>query len=255
MQAEPPVGRDGTAVGSVRGDVLLDAQGVKFAYGDLVAVWDVSLQAYGGAITVIVGRNGAGKTTLMFGLAGVLNTVSGTVRLGDRDLTKSPPWERADAGLILVPEGKRVFRELTVEDNLAVGLPRRLRGSERGARLDEAYEMFPILRERRSKVAGSLSGGQQQMLTIASALAMRPRVLLVDEPSSGLAPAAVERVFEALDEIRRSGIGVVLVEQMIDDVVTGIADEVVVIEQGRVAMRDDPSKISLADLERRLYVA
>jgi branched-chain amino acid transport system ATP-binding protein len=255
MQAEQQPGQDVDTAGLGRGETLLDAQSVRFAYGDLVAVWDVSVQAYAGAVTVIVGRNGAGKTTLMFGLAGILNTVSGTIRLGDRDLTKLPPWERADAGLILVPEGKRVFRELTVEDNIAVGLPRRLRGSERSERFDEAYEMFPILRERRTKVAGSLSGGQQQMLTIASALAMRPRVLLVDEPSSGLAPAAVERVFEALDEIRKSGIGVLLVEQMVDDVVTGIADEVVVIEQGRVAMRDVPSKISLADLERRLYVA
>jgi branched-chain amino acid transport system ATP-binding protein len=237
------------------GDVLLDAQELKFAYGDLVAVWDVSVQARAGAINVIIGRNGAGKTTLMFGLAGLLNTVSGSVRLGDQDLTKAPPWTRAEAGLILVPEGKRVFRELTVEENIAIGLPRKLRGAERAERFDQAYEMFPILHERRAQVAGALSGGQQQMLTIASALAMRPRVLLVDEPSSGLAPTAVETVFDALDQIRKTGIGVLLVEQLIDDVVTGIADEVIVIEQGRVAMRDAPSNISLADLERRLYVA
>lgn len=236
-------------------EILLDAQGLKFAYGDLVAVWDVSVQARAGAINVIIGRNGAGKTTLMFGLAGVLNTVAGSVCLGGQDLTKAPPWVRAEAGLILVPEGKRVFRELTVEDNIAIGLPRKFRGAERTDRFNEAYEMFPILRERRSQVAGALSGGQQQMLTIASALAMRPKVLLVDEPSSGLAPTAVETVFEALDQIRRAGIAVLLVEQLIDDVVTGIADEVIVIEQGRVAMRDAPSNISLADLEQRLYVA
>lgn len=251
MQAETR----GTDRAADEREVLLDAQNVKFAYGDLVAVWDASLQVRAGAISVVVGRNGAGKTTLMFGLAGVLTTVSGSVRLGNRDLTNLPPWRRADAGLVLVPEGKRVFRELTVEDNIAVGLPRSLRGAERAARFDEAFNMFPILRERRSQLAGALSGGQQQMLTIASALAMRPRVLMVDEPSSGLAPTAVETVFDALSEISRSGIGVLLVEQLIDDVVTGIADEVIVIEQGRVVMRDLPSKISLAELERRLYVA
>src|SRR5579862_8861696 len=113
MQAERQTDHEVTAALTGRGEVLLDARSVKFAYGDLVAVWDVSLQAYAGSVTVIVGRNGAGKTTLMFGLAGILSTVSGSVMLGDRDLTKMPPWERTAAGLVLVPEGKRVFRELT----------------------------------------------------------------------------------------------------------------------------------------------
>ena len=236
-------------------DLLLDVQGVRFAYGDLVAIWDVSIKAHAGAVTAVVGRNGAGKTTLMFGLAGVLPAAAGTIRLGGADLTKAPPWRRAAAGLCLVPEGKRVFRDLTVEQHVTVGLPRSVRGSERRERCAEVFERFPILQEKRSALAGSLSGGQQQLLAIASVLTMRPKVLLVDEPSSGLAPAAVDTVMGTLEELKREGIAIVLVEQMIEDVVTGIADEVVVIEQGRVVMQDVPERISLAELERRLYVA
>jgi branched-chain amino acid transport system ATP-binding protein len=233
----------------------LDVDGVRFAYGDLVAVWDISFQARAGAVTAIVGRNGAGKTTLMFGVAGVLPAASGTIRLNGADMTRASSWDRALAGLCLVPEGKRVFRDLTVEENIAVGLSRKLRGAERRERCTEVYDRFPILGERRGQLAGALSGGQQQMLALGSALAMRPRVLLVDEPSSGLAPTAVDTVMEALDQLKTEGIAIVLVEQMIEDVVTGIADDVVVVEQGRVVMHDLPGRISLTELERRLYVA
>ena len=241
--------------GSQAANVVLDVQGLRLAYGDLVAVWDVSLQARKGAVTAVVGRNGAGKTTLMFGLAGVLGAVAGTIRLGGRDVTRTPAWNRAKAGLCLVPEGKRVFRDLSVEEHVTVGLARGARASERRARCKEVFERFPILHEKRAALAGSLSGGQQQLLAIASVLTMRPKVLLVDEPSSGLAPTAVDVVMSTLHDLKREGIAIVLVEQMIEDVVTGLADDVVVIEQGRVVMHDVPERISLRDLEQRLYVA
>jgi branched-chain amino acid transport system ATP-binding protein len=228
---------------------------VRFAYGDLVAVWDVSFEARAGCVAAIVGRNGAGKTTLMFGVAGILPAAAGTITLAGEDLTKMSSWRRADRGLCLVPEGKRVFRDLTVQENLSVALPRKLRATERRERCEQVFERFPILHERRQQLAGALSGGQQQMLAIGSALAMRPKVLLVDEPSSGLAPTAVDTVMSTLDQLKREGIAIVLVEQMIEDVVTGIADEVIVVEQGRVVMRDIPERISLKDLERSLYVA
>jgi branched-chain amino acid transport system ATP-binding protein len=251
MQTEVAASLNGSPVSAP----LLDVQNVRFSYGDLVAVWDVSFTARAGALTAIVGRNGAGKTTLMFGIAGVLPTVAGSIRLAGAGLGSASSWDRALAGLCLVPEGKRVFRELTVEENLSVGLPRKLRAAERRERCHEVFERFPILHERRAQLAGALSGGQQQMLAIGSALAMRPKVLLVDEPSSGLAPTVVETVLETLNELKRTGMAVVLVEQMIEDVMSGVADEVVVIEQGRVVMRDVPERISLEDLERRLYVA
>ena len=242
------------AVGAAAATVL-DVKDVCFGYGDLIAVWDVSFSARAGALTAIVGRNGAGKTTVMMGVAGVLPCHRGSVALSGSELGSMSSWDRSLAGLCLVPEGKRVFRELTVEENLNVGLPRKVSGAERKERRQEVYACFPILEEKRTHLAGSLSGGQQQMLAIGSALAMRPKVLLVDEPSSGLAPTAVDVVYETLDKLKRDGMAIVLVEQMVEDVMTGIADEVVVIEQGRVVLRDAPDRISLKDLERRLYVA
>jgi branched-chain amino acid transport system ATP-binding protein len=236
-------------------DVLLEAKGVRYAYGDLVAVWDVSFQARAKSVVAVVGRNGAGKTTLMFGLAGVLPAVAGSVTICGTDVTKWPAWDRAHEGLCLVPEGKRVFRELTVEENIGIGLRRGIRRRERSSRISEVLDRFPMLYEKRSALAGSLSGGQQQLLAIASALTMQPRVLLVDEPSSGLAPVAVEIVLAALDELKREGLAIVLVEQRVEEVVTGIADVVLVIEQGRVVMQDVPERISLRELEQRIYVA
>ena len=252
MSAEGLAGTNGRAV---ERELLLEVDGVRYAYGDLVAVWDVSLQARAGAVVAVVGRNGAGKTTLMFGLAGVLPATAGTVRVCGEDVTRASPWRRTRAGVCLVPEGKRVFREMTVEENIGLGLPRSVRGRSRSAQVDEILERFPILGEKRSQLAGACSGGQQQLLAIASALAMRPKVLLVDEPSSGLAPVAVEQVLDTLEDLKREGLAIVLVEQRIEEVVTGIADRVVVIEQGRVVMDDVPEHISLRDLEQRLYVA
>ena len=254
MSAEAAVSANGngTHVGS---DVVLDVQGVRYAYGDLVAVWDVSFQARASSAVAIVGRNGAGKTTLMFGLAGVLPTAAGHVTVNGTDVTKQAVWDRARSGLCLVPEGKRVFRDLTVEENIALGLPRGLGRRQRRARVEAILDRFPLLHEKRNALAGACSGGQQQLIAIASALTMEPKVLLVDEPSSGLAPVAVEQVLDVLDGLKREGIAVVLVEQRVEEVITGLADTVVVIEAGRVVMEDVPERISLVDLERRLSVA
>ena len=234
---------------------VFEAKKVRYAYGDLVAVWEASLSARAGQAVAVVGRNGAGKTTLMFGLAGVLGTAGGSVHLEGTEVTKWSPWKRALNGISLVPEGKRVFRELTVQENIALGLPRSVRGKERRERLDEIFERFTILADKRDQLAGACSGGQQQLLSIASALTMRPRVLLVDEPSSGLAPVAVEDVMAKLTELKAEGMAIVLVEQRIEEVVTGIADHVVVLEQGRIVLEDAPGRIDLADLEQRLSVA
>ena len=234
---------------------ILQVQAARVAYGDLVAVWDVSIDAAVGRATAVVGRNGAGKTTLLFGIAGVLPFTAGSVTLEGRDIRRLPPWDRARAGLCLVPEGKRIFRELSVEDNIVVAMPRRMRGAARRRRCDEVYDRFPMLASRRAQLAGSLSGGQQQTLAIASAVAMRPKVLLVDEPSSGLSPLAVDDVLATLDQLKRDGLAIVIVEQMVEDVVTGIADDVIVLEQGRVVLHDTPENLSLDELERRISVS
>lgn len=234
---------------------ILEVDSARVGYGDLVAVWDVSFDVAEGCATAIVGRNGAGKTTLMWGIAGLLPLAEGQVRLAGENLGRAAPWDRSRRGLCLVPEGKRVFRELSVEENLAVAMPRRLGRRERRERFDEVYERFPMLALRRGQLAGAMSGGQQQTLTIASAVAMRPTVLLVDEPSSGLAPLALEDVLGALERLKADGMAIVIVEQMVEDVVAGLADEVVVLEQGRVVMHDHPDHIDLEDLERRIALA
>jgi branched-chain amino acid transport system ATP-binding protein len=234
---------------------ILEVEGVRYGYGDLVAVWDVSLRARRGEAVAVVGRNGAGKTTLMLGVAGLLPATSGRVTIDGRDVTKAPPWDRAHSGLCLVPEGKRVFRDLTVLENVAVAIPRGVGRADRRARIDEVLERFPALAEKRKVLAGACSGGQQQMLAIATALAMRPKVLLVDEPSSGLSPVAVEQVLASLAELKAEGLAIVLVEQRIEEVITGIADYVVVVEQGRVVLENVPERVSLSELERRLAVA
>lgn len=236
-------------------ETLLKVDAVSYAYGDLVAVWDISLEARAGRVVAIVGRNGAGKTTLLSGLAGLLPTVAGSVKLCGIDVSRASAWQRARQGLCLVPEGKRVFRDLTVEENLAVGIPGGTRRRERRLAVANLLERFPILDEKRRQLAGSCSGGQQQLLAIASALTMRPRVLLVDEPSSGLSPIAVDQVLQTLQELTNDGLAVVIVEQLVEQVITTIADEVVVVEQGRVVLRDAPERISLAELEHRIYVA
>jgi branched-chain amino acid transport system ATP-binding protein len=232
----------------------LDVADLRVAYGDLVAVWEVSLQLRAGTITALVGRNGAGKTTLVNGLCGLLPVKAGTVVLEGKDITALPPWARVARGLTVVQEGKRVFRELTVRDNLVLGLRGGgVKRSEREDELGRLYERFPILGERRRQRAADLSGGQQQMLAIATALATLPRVLLVDEPSSGLAPVFVDLVFEALEALRDEGLAILLVEQLVDEVLGGIAEEVIVLERGRVALRDRAANLAVEDVATSIY--
>jgi branched-chain amino acid transport system ATP-binding protein len=235
---------------------ILEVSQLRLGYGDLIAVWDVSLRLMPGRTTALVGRNGAGKTTLLSGIAGILPVKSGNVVLDGHDITKVPPYQRVRHGLGLVQEGKRVFRKLTVRDNLMLGLRAcGVRKSQMGGRLDGLYADFGMLAERAHSLAGSLSGGQQQMLAIATALAAEPRVLLVDEPSSGLAPVFVDQVFEILDRLRDSGMAILLVEQLVEEVLGGIADDVMVLEQGRVTLADSASSLSAEAIARGIYAA
>src|ERR1700735_4776712 len=211
------------ALGETARRPMLEVTQLRLGYGDLIAVWDVSLRLMAGQTTALVGRNGAGKTTLLSGIAGMLPVKAGSVVLGGHDITKVPPFRRVQHGLGLVQEGKRVFRKLTVRDNLMLGLRAcGVRKSQMGGRLDRLYADFGMLAERAHSLAGSLSGGEEQMLGIAA----EPRVLLVDEPSSGLAPVFVDQVFEILDRLRDSGMAILLVEQLVEEVLDGIAGDV-----------------------------
>ncbi|WP_100446924.1 ABC transporter ATP-binding protein [Glycomyces xiaoerkulensis] len=189
---------------------LLAIESVHVSYGRVQAVRDVSIEVPEGGLVALIGANGAGKSSVLAAAAGLVRPKSGAVRLDGRDITRWPAHRRVAAGLVLVPEGRQILGSLTVAENLRLGAYRRRRQAAPEA---EMYDLFPVLAERRSLPAGSLSGGEQQMLAIARAMIARPRVMLLDEPSMGLAPKVVDEVFAAIEQIRRAGVTVVLVEQ------------------------------------------
>ena len=221
--------------------MTLEVTGLTCGYGDITVVRDLSFTAAEGQVLALLGRNGAGKTTTLKAVAGLIRADRGTIRVGGVDVTSTPPYRRVTAGLAFVQEGKRIFRQRTVEENLLLGaysarLPRR----EVAARLEEAFTRFPFLRERGAQHAGALSGGQQQMLSIAQALMRRPQVLLLDEPSAGLAPAVVGMVYEVVAALRDEGLTVVLVEQAVGWA-SSVADRIAVIDLGRKLYEGDPT--------------
>jgi len=222
-------------------------------YGGVIALNGVSISAGTSAITAVLGANGAGKTTLLRTVSGMLRPRAGRILLGGADLAGRSPEQMVRAGIAHVPEGQGVIPELTVEENLRVGMMSWRRGrprSERAAALDEAYQRFPPLAVRRRKLASSLSGGERQMLVIARALLARPRVLLLDEPSLGLAPRVMAQVMDLVVQLSREhGITIVLVEQNARGALA-IADHGVVLNLGRVVAAADAATLA-ADVALR----
>ena len=192
---------------------LLDVRGLSAYYGEAWALRDVDLQVADGEIASVVGPNGAGKSTLVKAIAGLLRDRRGEMAFDGFDLMRPRSHEVCEHGIAIVPEGRRVFAGMTVRDNLALGAYRRAARAERDERLAHVYELFPILGERGDQRAGTLSGGEQQMLALGRALMAGPRLLLLDEPSLGLAPVVVDTVFDALQEIHAAGVSILLVEQ------------------------------------------
>lgn len=232
---------------------LLRVENVSAGYNDIRALWDVSLTVQKGEITVLLGRNGAGKTTLLSTIAGLLRATSGKIFLGDRDLTGLPANKRARGGVGLVQENKRIFRRRTVEENLQLGGFWRHRGKQRFAEaVEREYARFPILEERRTWQAGRLSGGEQQMLAISQALMAEPSVLMLDEPSAGLAPEILNRVWSAVAELRDAGLAIVLVEQVVHGPLE-MADTVGVLELGRLVTLRPKSEIEGLDEIQKIY--
>jgi branched-chain amino acid transport system ATP-binding protein len=193
--------------------VTLAVRDLEVAYGGVPAVRGLSLTVEPGEIVGLIGPNGAGKSTTLHAIMGLVPARAGEIRFGDRSLRGRTPEAIARSGIALVPEGRRLFAELTVEENLRLGLAARGRGNGGGEEVADVAELFPVVDEFRSRPAGALSGGQQQQLAIARALVARPSILLLDEPSLGLAPTVVDLVFSTLQTIAARGIGVLLVEQ------------------------------------------
>ena len=218
-------------------NALLDVDSLAVAYGTRRIIWDVSIGVQAGEISVLLGPNGAGKTTLATAIAGSLPVLAGDIRLDGESLLGVDPEGRARRGLIHVPQGRRVFADLTVTENLLVA--RFAAGRrERPETREFVYELFPKLQEFGHRQAGSLSGGEQQMLAVGRALMAEPRVLVLDEPSLGLSPVMVETLYRAIASVRDRGIGLLLIEQMVGAALS-VADRVTVLENGRVATSGD----------------
>jgi len=231
----------------------LALEGLSVRYGAVTAVRDLSLEVKPGEIVGLIGPNGAGKSSTLHAIMGVAPVAGGDVKLGGRSLVGRRSEDVARAGVALVPEGRRIFGELTVEENLRLGLAAR-RTAGNGDALDSAFELFPILREFRSRNAGALSGGQQQQLAIARALVAEPDVLLLDEPSLGLAPRIVDLVFEALAGIRDRGLAVLLVEQRAQRTVA-LADRSHVLANGQLRLELGPDDAADTDRLIAAYMA
>jgi branched-chain amino acid transport system ATP-binding protein len=232
---------------------MLDLRNVTAGYGQFTALWDVSLTVVQGEAVAVVGPNGAGKTTLLRVISGVIVPVRGELLFEGRPLTGRPAHEIVAHGIAHVPEGRRLFPGLTVADNLKMGafLPaarREYRGS-----LERVYTLFPALAERQGQRAGSLSGGEQQMLAIGRALMSRPRLILFDEPSMGLAPVMVLRLFDLIRRIRGEGYTILVVEQNVRQVLK-LVDRAYLLEVGRIRMEGRADALSEQEFVRKAYV-
>jgi branched-chain amino acid transport system ATP-binding protein len=213
---------------------LLKVKSLSVSRGGIQVLWDVSFEVHGGSITAIIGSNGAGKTTTLNTIAGILKQRSGTISYKGMEISNLPAYKRVGIGLSLVPEGRGLFLPLSVEENLAIGAYTRRAKEKFHETLELVFQTFPILKERRKQRASTLSGGEQQMLAIAKALMSRPELLMLDEPSLGLAPIMASRLFRTIEEInRQAGITILLVEQ---DVYKSLqlAHKAYVLENGRI---------------------
>jgi len=231
----------------------LSVENIDVYYGAVHALKGVSLHVEAGEIVTLIGANGAGKTTLLRTISGIVPARSGAVSFEGRVITKLPPHEIVGLGVSQSPEGRMVFANLSVEDNLELGAYRRR--DREGIKKDreQVYQLFPRLLERRRQLSGTLSGGEQQMLAMGRALMSRPKVLLLDEPSLGIAPLLVRDIFKTIVEINRAGTTVLLVEQNAH-MALGIAQRGYVLETGRVVLEDTAAKLAANDEVRAAYL-
>ena len=232
---------------------ILQVQGLTVRYGQVQAVRDVSLSVPQGAVVVLLGANGAGKSSTLNAIAGLV-PCGGSVTLDGKPLAGLPAEDIVRRGLSLVPEGRRMFPSLSVADNLHLGGATHARGTALAARVAAELERFPILRERYHQQAGLLSGGEQQMLAIARALMSAPRLLLLDEPSLGLAPQMVDRVFDLITDLREQGITILLVEQNAERALE-IADHAYVLQSGQMVLSGTGADLAQDDSVRHAYLS
>jgi branched-chain amino acid transport system ATP-binding protein len=234
-------------------EALLQVEGLETGYGEVQVLWGLSLHAVRGKLTVLVGANGAGKTTTLRAVVGTLAPWNGRVLFQGEDVTRMPAHAKAARGLVLVPEGRQLFTNMTVDENLEMGAYTSRGAHSYADRLDRVFTLFPRLKERRKQKAGTFSGGEQQMLAIARGLMTDPKILLIDELSLGLAPLSVYQMFEALKALKDSGLTVLLVEQNVH-LAFAVGDYAYVIAEGRLFTEGDPATLGAMPEIRRAYL-
>ena len=232
---------------------MLEVDSIEVRYGAAVALRGISLGMAQGELVCVVGPNGAGKTTLIDVIAGIHRAASGSIRLDGKDLTQLPPYRYCDEGIAIVPEGRRLFTAMTVRENLELGSYRSSAKAHRRATPDRVCAMFPVLASCLERPAGTLSGGQQQMVAIARALMARPRLLLLDEPSLGLAPIVVLEMFRIIEKVNADGVAVLLVEQNVA-MALEVAARAYVLEEGCIAAEGTPEELLAQPHIRRAYL-
>ncbi len=232
---------------------LLELQGVCSGYGSSEVLHDINLAVYPGETVTVLGSNGAGKSTLLLTISGIARCLRGDVRLDGTVISNLPSHVVVARGISQVPEGRRIFPRLTVRENIVMGAMTRRHDVAYAADLERIFETFPVLRERQAQPGGTLSGGEQQMLAMARALIARPRLLLLDEPSLGLAPLIVARIFEVIRELNRAGTTILLVEQNAN-MALQVASRAYVLESGRITLSGAAAELVNNDEVRRSYL-
>ncbi len=234
-------------------EIILEIENLETGYGEVQILWDISLQAKKSRLTTVIGSNGAGKTTLMRAIVGMLPSWKGKILFEGKDITKLPAYKRAEMGLVMVPEGRMLFPEMTVFENLEMGaFTPRARGKIK-ENLEYVFSLFPRLKERLEQKAGTMSGGEQQMVAIGRGLMASPKILIFDEPSLGLAPKLVIEVFEAIEKLRREGVSMLLVEQNVHLSLT-ISDYAYVMAEGKMVMDGPGKELAEKDEIRKAYL-
>ena len=234
-------------------DNLLDVSRLRVSYSGVLALSDVSLQVPRGQIVALVGGNGNGKSTTLRAIAGLNAVDAGTIRFDGREVQAMPAHQRVPLGMSLVPEGRRLFPRLTVRRNLELGAFTRDQPAEVAGSVDEMFELFPILKDRATQLAGTMSGGEQQMLAIARGLMAQPRLLMLDEPSWGIAPKFVTKVLDVIQRVNATGVTVLLVEQNLHKALS-IAHHGYVIQTGRIVMQGSGRDLAANDDVKKAYL-
>jgi len=234
-------------------DAALELRELESGYGEVQILWGISLQVHKGKLTTIIGANGAGKTTALRTTMGAVRPWGGRISLHGEDITKLRSHDKANRGLVLVPEGRQLFPNMSVEENLEMGSYSRHARKRRKDNLERVYDLFSRLKERRKQKASTLSGGEQQMLAIARGLMQEPTVLMIDELSLGLAPVLVQQLFLTLKALRNQGITIVLVEQNVH-LALALSDYTYVLAEGRVTIQGESRTVAQMDGVRRAYL-